>query len=76
TRSRTAVGTATAATGSALSILWENAAEVLQGTVAALGPVASFFTGDTMRAFVIGLAVAGFFAIAYAQYDERKKGVK
>jgi hypothetical protein len=75
-QSRTAVGTATAATGSALALLWENAAGVLQGTVTALGPIGQFFTGETMRAFVIGLAVAGFLAIAYAQWDERRKGVK
>lgn len=76
TQSRTAIGTATAATGSALALIWENAAEVLQGTVSALGPIGTFFTGDTMRGLVIGLAVAGFLAIAYAQYDERRKGVK
>lgn len=75
-KSRTAVGTATAATGSAAAILWENAAEVIQGSVAAVSPIASFFTGDTMRAFLIGLAVAGFVAVAYAQWDERRRGVK
>lgn len=75
-QSRTAVGTAAAATGGILTALWDQAGPVLQGAVSAVGPLAAFFEGDTLRAFVVGLMVAGFAAVAYAQWDERKKGVK
>ncbi|HRP76907.1 MAG TPA: hypothetical protein PKZ27_14995 [Rhodocyclaceae bacterium] len=76
TSSRTAIGTTAAAAGGLLTAMWEQAGPVIQGAVSALGPLAAFFEGDTLRAFVIGLMLAGFAAVAYAQWDERKRGVK
>lgn len=75
-QSRNAIGVATATAGSAATLLWEQAHEIVAGAVPFLGPLATYLANDMIHGAAVAAVFIGLGLVGYAQWDERRKGVK